>query len=140
MGTKISLLRSDSQGLQGTIANAKCHAQAILPFIEAMQGAVKHLGFKNWVQGNNVHDFYTHDGRRLTMRPICQDADPSKPFYHGVRLSLKLGRATADEHRLIEIDDPADVPRLLEIMRAFAQPTKGRLNSGPEAVAAKKKA
>lgn len=128
--TDIMLLRSDSAGLAGTIANAEHHAQAILPFIDAMKEAVKHLGFKRWKQGNNVHEFVTTDNRVLTLRPICNDGQ--SPFYCGVRLSLKLSRVSTDEHRLMEITDPADVGIMLTMMRSFAEPKKGRLNSGHE--------
>jgi hypothetical protein len=128
--TDIMLLRSDSTGIAGTIANAQHHAQHILPFIDAMKDAVKYLGFKRWKQGNNVHQFITHENRTLVLRPICNDGQ--SPFYCGVRLALKLGRTSTDEHRLMEITDPAEVPRMLEMMRAFAEPRKGRLNSGHE--------
>lgn len=137
--TDIMLLRSDSAGLSATIANAECHAKGILPFIDAMKDAVLHLGFKRWKQGNNVHQFITHDNRTLVLRPICIDTPDGehKVTYNGVRLSLKLGRLSTDEHRLIEITDPADVYLVLAMMRAFARESQGRLNTGHERVASK---
>lgn len=128
--TSISLLRKGGKGIKGTVANAEHHAEYILPFIEAMRGAVMHLGFKEWKQGSNVHEFITHHGARYTLRPICQEEDSTKPFYCGIRLSLRLSRS--EEHRLLEIDSVADAPRLLDVMRLLALPVKGRLNTGAE--------
>lgn len=129
--TEVTLLRKGGKGIKGTVANADHHAKYILPFIEAMQGAVKHLGFKQWKQGANIHEFITHHGARYTLRPICQEEDKTKPFYCGIRLSLRLSRS--EEHRLLEIDSVTDVPRLLDVMRLLALPIKGRLNTGAEA-------
>jgi len=134
VATKVSLIRKGGKGIKGTEANADHHAKYILPFIEAMKGAVVHLGFQEWKQGHNVHEFYTHHGARYTLRPICQDDDPTKPFYCGIRLSLRLSRS--EEHRLLEIDSVNDVGRLLDTMRLLAMPVKGRLNTGAEAQAA----
>lgn len=129
--TKVSLLRKNGKGIAGTIANAQHHAKHILPFIEAMQGAVKHLGFRDWEQANNIHKFTAAHGARYTLRPIVQEQDSTKPFYCGIRLSLYLSRGK--EIRLLEIDSVADVPRLLDTMRLLAEPVKGRLNTGAEA-------
>jgi hypothetical protein len=131
MSTKVSLIRKGGKGIVGTVENAEHHANYILPFIEAMRGAVMHLGFKEWKMGSNVHEFIAGHGARYTLRPICQDSDKSKPYYCGIRLSLRLSRS--EEHRLIEIDSVADVPRLLDVMRLLAMPIKGRLNTGAEA-------
>jgi hypothetical protein len=129
--TKVSLIRKDSKGIKGTVDNADHHAKYILPFIEAMRGAVLHIGFKEWKQGHNVHEFHTHHGMRYTLRPIVQDDDPTKPHYCGIRLSVRMSRS--EEIRLLEIDSVADVPRLLDTMRLLAMPVKGRLNTGAEA-------
>lgn len=131
MSTKVSLIRKDSKGIKGTVENAEHHAKYILPFIEAMRGAVVHLGFEEWLQGHNVHEFRTKHGARYTLRPIVQEVDPTKPYYCGIRLSLRLSRS--EEHRLLEIVSVADVPRLLDVMRLLALPVKGRLNTGAEA-------
>lgn len=129
--TKVSLIRKDSKGIKGTVDNADHHAKYILPFIEAMRGAVLHLGFTEWRQGHNVHQFFTSHGSVYSLRPIVQTDDPTKPYYCGIRLSVRMSRS--EEIRLLEIDSVADVPRLLDTMRLLAIPPKGRLNTGAEA-------
>ena len=42
----------------------------MLPFIEAMRGAVKHLGFAEWLEGETVHELRTTDDRRYTLRGV----------------------------------------------------------------------
>lgn len=116
--TKIELLRKDSKGVEGTIANAKHHAEVMLPFIKAMKDTVEHMGFAKWVAGHNVHEFHTHDERRFTLRPFVRNGD-----YAGVRLSLRLSRSA--EVRMVDIDSVADVPRLLDTMRMLASPQLG---------------
>jgi hypothetical protein len=131
--TKVTLMRKDSQGLAGTVANAEHHANDILPFIESMSGAVKHLGFKEWKQGHNVHEFITHDGRSFVLRPIVKDGENGEVHYFGLRLSMKLGRKMEDQHRLMDIGSISDVGRLLDMLHQLAGAEKGRLNTGEEA-------
>lgn len=123
--TKIELLRSNSSGIKGTIANAKHHAQAMLPYISAMRHVVGTLGFKTWRQGNNVHEFHTEDGRKFTLRGIIRgEEDTDKPNYIGVRLSLRESRSA--EHRLFDIDDLSQVPAMLAMMENLAKPQRGK--------------
>ncbi|BDD79700.1 hypothetical protein [Burkholderia phage FLC9] len=131
METKVGLIRKDSRGITGTYENADHHAEYIRPFIEAMEGAVKHLGFASWRQGHNVHEFHCTDGRKFTLRPIVQDKDKSRPYYCGIRLSLRESRSV--EHWLVDITEVSEVPNLLTMMRLLAKPKQGRLNTGAEA-------
>lgn len=116
--TVIKMIRKGGKGLKGTIANAKCHAQDILPFIYGMKDEVAKLGFAEWRQGNNVHEFRTHDDRRFTLRPFLVGT-----HYTGVRLSLRHSRSS--ETPLIDIESSADAPALLETMRLLALPLAG---------------
>lgn len=116
--TPVVLLRKDSQGIKGTIANAKHHAQKILPFIEAIQGAVPHLGFALHKAGHNVHEFHTNDGRRFTLRAFTKDGS-----YEGVRLALRVSRSL--EVRLMDITSVVEVPHLLAVMASLAADQKG---------------
>lgn len=116
--TKIVLLRSDSKGLPGTHENAHHHAEAILPFIERLEHAVGTLGFKLWRQGNNIHEFVNVEGTRYTLRAFTKDGE-----YVGVRLALRVSRS--HEVRLIDVTNPNECWRLLDIMRLLAMPAKG---------------
>ncbi len=116
--TNIELLRSDGRGLNGTWANAHHHAHAIRPFIARLEGVVQHLGFAIWRQGHNVHEFVTIEGTRYTLRAFIKNG-----AYFGVRLALRLSRS--QEVRLIDITDPDDCWRLVDVMRMLAEPAKG---------------
>lgn len=118
MKTEIKLIRKDSRGLQGTIANAEHHAEFILPFIDAMKDQVAKLGFATWLQGSNVHEFRTVDGTRFTLRAFGRDRQ-----YVGVRLALRISRSA--EYRLIDIEDVEEVHKLLWAMRMMAMPNTG---------------
>lgn len=116
--TPVVLLRKDSQGIKGTIANANHHAQKILPFIEAIQGAIPHIGFALHRAGHNVHEFHTNDGRKFTLRAFTLNGR-----YHGVRLALRVSRSV--EIRLIDITSVTEVPQLLAVMAQLAEDQKG---------------
>ena len=72
MNTKISLIRSDSGGVEGTFRNARHHARALLRLLDYVVPKAETMGFAGWVQGNNVHLLVTRDGRRLVIR-ACRD-------------------------------------------------------------------
>lgn len=116
--TNVVLMRSDSRGVKGTKANALHHAEAIIPFIERMEKAVATLGFAEWKQGHNVHEFVTVEGTRYTLRAFTKDGE-----YIGIRLALRMSRSS--EVRLIDIINPDDCWRLLDVMRMLARPAKG---------------
>lgn len=116
--TEIVLIRKDSKGIDGTHANAHHHAEAILPFIQRLEGAVGTLGFKLWRQGHNIHEFVTVENTRYTLRAFTKDGE-----YIGVRLALRVSRS--HEVRLIDITNPDDCWRLLDFMRLLAVPAKG---------------
>lgn len=111
--TKVMLIRSDSRGLEGTVANAEHHANALLPFIKAMRYKVGKLGFSIWRQGHNVHEFTTTGGARYTLRAYTRDGE-----YHGVRLSKRLSRSV--EEHLLDVELIDNVPLLLSIMQMLA--------------------
>lgn len=121
--TEVKLLRKGGKGLVGTIENAHHHAKSMLPFIDALKYAVMSCGFAVWRQGSNIHEFVTQDGQRYTLRPFAQQVDPTKPWYAGVRLSLRVSRS--QEYRLIDISTVDDIPRLLTAMRLLAESAKG---------------
>lgn len=116
--TEVSLLRSNSQGLPGTLKNANHHAMKILPFIDILSKGADKLGFSVWRQGNNIHEFVTVEGTRYTLRAFVKDG-----AYCGVRLALRVSRSL--EIRLIDIADVSECWRLLDVMRMLAQPAKG---------------
>lgn len=122
MNTKVVLIRRDSLGVAGTVANAKHHAEAILPYIYALKPIVPRLGFKLWKQGHNVHEFVTIDGRRFTLRAFI---DNENTAYIGIRFSLRLDRS--NEVRLIDITSIGELAELILVMKKVAEPSKGKL-------------
>lgn len=116
--TNVVLLRSNGRGIMGTHANANHHAEAILPFIERLEKAVGTLGFSEWRQGHNVHEFITVEGTKYTLRAFTKDGE-----YVGIRLAMRLSRS--HEVRMIDITNPDDCWRLLDVMRMLAMPAKG---------------
>lgn len=121
--TKIELLRSNGSGLSGSIANAKHHAEAILPFINALKDKVGYLGFARWQQGSNVHQFTTTDGRKFTLRPYVSDKE-----YVGIRLSLRYSRS--EEIRLADFHHVRECPALISMMAQLAGPEMGVCRNG----------
>jgi hypothetical protein len=117
MVTEINPIRKGSKGLHGTIIRSRHHAKVLLPFIEVMKGAVKHLGFAEWKEGETVHEFRTVDGRRFTLRGA---KDEQNTDYVGVMLSLRLSRSV--EHPLIVVRTIDEAPALLQAMRLLAAP------------------
>lgn len=128
--TKIVLMRKGSRGLAGTIANAEHHAEHMLPFIDALKDVVANLGFTQWIQGHNVHEFRTLDGRRYTLRAIV---GWESNRYCGVRLALRPHRSL--EYPLLDITDVKFVPQLIATMQALAQPLQGTTLSNLSAAA-----
>lgn len=122
--TKMELLRSDSSGIPGTIANAEHHAEHMLPFIHAMKDEVGYLGFALHRAGNNVHEFVADDGRRFTLRGFKDGKE-----YAGVRLSYRHSRS--EEVRLVDINDVSQCPALLDVMAMMASPKLGEIVGGP---------
>lgn len=116
--TEISLLRKDGDGIIGTVRNANHHAEAILPFIDILAKNMDSLGFSQWKQGKNVHEFITGEGTRYTLRAFIKDKQ-----YFGVRLALRISRS--HEIRLIDIVDPMESWKLLHFMQELAKPAQG---------------
>ena len=116
--TKIVLIRKDGKGINGTHENANHHAEVILPFIKRLEHAVGTLGFSVWKQGHNVHEFVNTEGTRYTLRAFTKNDE-----YIGIRLALRVSRS--HEVRLIDITNPDDCWRLLDVMRLLAMPAKG---------------
>lgn len=119
MSTVVKLIRSDSLGIAGTYKNIDHHAEVMRPFVEAMERMVPHLGFKEWKQGHNVHEFVAHGGQRYTLRAFRWNGDDGEgEVYAGIRLALRVSREL--EYPLIDISEVADVPRLMDAMRMIA--------------------
>ena len=114
--TEIRPVRKGTKGLQGTIVRSRHHAKMMLPFIEAMKGAVKHLGFDEWIEGETVHEFRTTDGRRFTLRGLRAPGGP----YIAIQVSLRLSRS--NEIPLFTVQSVAEVPNFLTVLRMFATP------------------
>lgn len=121
---EITKLRSTNRGIQGTIANAKHHAQALLPFIEALEVLLPTLHFKTWKQGHNIHQFINHDGRKFELVPIVREGES----YVGIRLRLHVTRSL--RHTLFDATDVSKIPDLVNLMRLMAQPIQPDIRLG----------
>lgn len=124
--TNIKLLRKGSRGIEGTYENADHHAKKILPIIEAMEGALKHLGFKEIKHGHNVHELVTETDQRYTLRPVYRTIEGTEDGrdYFGVRLSLRLSRS--EEIHLLDIKGVLEVPQLLMVLWGLARGLFGK--------------
>lgn len=92
---EIRKLRSTSMGIEGTMYNANHHAQLLIPLIEELISKAPLWGFAEWAQGNNVHLFTTHDGRKFLLRPISlRDRETLKSRYVGIQLLTRVSRST----------------------------------------------
>lgn len=116
--TQISLMRKDGQGIKGSIRNARHHAKPILPFIRILIPEVQKLGFQQWRQGHNIHEFFHVKDRKLTLRPFVRDG-----VYVGIRLALRVSKS--EEFHLMDIESLGDIPILLNTMKKFAEGLKG---------------
>lgn len=114
--TVIRPIRKGSKGLTGTIARSRHHAKMMLPFIEAMRGAVKHLGFAEWLEGETVHELRTTDDRRYTLRGVQLPGGG----YIAIRLAVRLSRS--QEIPLLTVQTVDQVPNLLTVLRMLATP------------------
>lgn len=71
---KITKIRSTSQGIQGSYANARCHAQPVIPMIEYFEKIIPTFqNFIEWKQGHNVHLLVRKDGLALEFRPFLNN-------------------------------------------------------------------
>jgi len=113
MATEIKLLRSDSRGIEGTLANIEHHAMGIKELVLYLIPRLADLGFKTWRQGNNIHEFVTSDGRRFTLRGYKRDGE-----YRGIRLSIRISRS--NEHKLLDVENLISAKSLLETMHLIA--------------------
>jgi hypothetical protein len=118
--TNVMPLRKGGEGLKGTIFNAKHHAQAILPMIDALKDKAKDWGFVSWKQGKNVHEFTAHDGRRFTLRAYTRDGK-----YVGIRLSARLSRS--NEFHLMDMESDSSIVLLDRVMVRLARGVRGNL-------------
>lgn len=118
VSTVTRLMRSDGEGLVGTYRNANHHAEALLLFVKILEPQANTFGFAEWVQGHNVHEFRTVDGRRFTLRGYTRDGE-----YKGLRLSLRLSRS--NEVFLMDIESVEGLDVLIPTLRKLAQPMLG---------------
>ena len=112
---KVGLIRSDSSGIKGTYANAKCHAQACTPLIKALEAQVHAFGFKSWKQGHNVHVFETFDGRRFDIVPYADETG-----YTGLQYRLRESRSKATP--IMHITSLDQVNDLITVIKCTARP------------------
>ena len=123
--TVIVPLRSGGKGIAGTYANAHHHAQAILPFIEALEKIVPTLGFKKWKQGNNVHILVTGDGRQFEVIPVARYNNGG---YVGLRLRLHVSRS--QRLALQDLTDMRDLPSFITTLQYLAKPMDPTIQVG----------
>jgi hypothetical protein len=130
MTTEVKPIRKGSKGLKGTIIRSRHHAKMMLPFIDAMRGAVKHLGFAEWLEGETVHEFRTHDDRRYTLRGLRVDGK-----YIAIQLAARLSRS--NEIPLLTVQSVSEAPSLLTVLSMLAKPlATGEAYEEPEGEAA----
>ena len=109
--TNIRIGRKGSLGLDGTIRNAKHHAQPTLPLIKALVALLPQAGFKDWVQYNNVHTLVTVDDRQFNCRPLVYDL-PNGERTWGIRVSCRVSRS--QEITLFDVKTIDDVARAFQ--------------------------
>ena len=112
---KTTLIRSDSNGIKGTYANANCHAQACLPLIKALEAQAPVFGFDTWQQGHNVHVFHTTDGRKFDIVPYANENG-----YIGLQYRHRLSRSKAIP--IMAITDLSEVNDLITVIKNTAKP------------------
>lgn len=113
----IRKLRSTNRGIDGTIANAKHHAQAIIPYIEALRHVVPTLPFKIWKQGHNIHQFINKDGRKFELVPLTE----KEGTYVGVRFRMYISRK--QRITLFDATSTSMIPDLINLMKLMGTPT-----------------
>lgn len=113
---EIKKLRSTSRGIDGTYANANHHAKAIIPFITVLEAAVQNMMFKLWIQGHNVHQFVTEDGRKFELVPIVKQGESY------VGLQLRLYKSRSQRLPLMNCTSVSELPALISVMHTFSQP------------------
>lgn len=121
-GTEIRFMRKNSLGLEGTYQNAEHHAQDLIGMIDYLKDRIERVGFKEWVQGHNVHEFKTYDERRFTLRGFKKDGE-----YVGIRLSARLSRS--EEFRIMDVTTTKECVKMLALMEKMAEDPKGDLGS-----------
>jgi hypothetical protein len=119
MQTEVKLLRKNGRGIAGTYENARCHANPMLPFIEALEEEMSKMEYATWTQGHNVHILTTEDGRKFVFRARRLMGEP----YSGVYVSLRISRTL--EYPILEITEVAQVPDLVSAMKTIAKPIGG---------------
>lgn len=119
--TNIRIGRKGSLGLEGTIRNANHHAQPTLVLIKALAGLLPRVGFKEWVQYNNLHTFITHDGRAYDLRPLVYLKEDSTRSW-GISVSCRVSRGK--EIPLFDIKTLDDVAKAVQFFIATNQVSK----------------
>lgn len=115
VSTQVYLIKADSAGLKGTIAQARHHAQELLPFITALRPVITELGFESWLQGVRVHQLNTVDGRSFTLRGYGYGDS-----YVGIKLFARVSRS--QEFALLEIDHISKIGVLIDMLKELAVP------------------
>lgn len=86
---KVSLLRANSVGVDGTYKNAHHHAKALIALLDFLKFHISNqTAYEKWVQGSNVHLLVTPDGRTFVLRPVHEPGG-----YVGIRFFLRISRS-----------------------------------------------
>lgn len=118
--TVITPLRKGGLGIAGTYRNADHHANAVIPFLKVLEVVLPTIGFKEWHQGHNVHEFVTLDDRKFTLRAYTRDRE-----YRGIRLSLRISRSC--EILLMDAETQEQLDVLISSLRKLSRPARGDL-------------
>lgn len=86
---KITKLRSNSLGIEGTVKNMNHHAKKLINLVNYLANSIP-SGFTEWRQGNGVHVLITKDNRIFVIRPIKEKSEA----YVGIQVQAKVGIAT----------------------------------------------
>ena len=116
----IQPLRSNSTGIQATIANANHHAKRLIPLITQLSIEIPKMKYARWRQGNNIHILETTDGRSLVFRGLQDEKLPTQERYIGLSVLVKVSRNK--EIHLFTITVDQGIAPLLLFLAAFAEP------------------
>lgn len=111
----VQLLRKTSSGLAGTYANAKCHAQPLIPLIDFLVKEIPSWKVETWFQGHNVHVLQSNDSRKFVLRPLAIKGSG----YVGMSLALRISRTLEIPLADVFADSPGtwgDFSRMMKML------------------------
>lgn len=121
---EITKLRSTSRGIDGTYVNANHHAKAILPFIKTLEAAVPTMNFKKWIQGHNVHQLLTNDGRKFELVPVVRGEES----YVGVQ--LRLHKSRSQRFAIANCTNVNELPSFIMMLNELSKPLDSTIRVG----------